>query len=203
MRKLAASVISATCLLVPAAALAGGAGSGTINYRATATFSDGSSADRLYSVNVGDLDGDGVADEGWLRVACGDGAVAAASYYSVQSPRDAASGMASGRRMHKPFKIVAELDRTAGPAGKTVSWDLATMKGGKAGSPKTASYDVKKVEGTGAKTAVTPPYNIKENKGARAAASDDPSTSSGQAKTLAQDDWRQVAVREGSPNLCD
>ena len=180
MSKLAICLLSAA-FLTPAGVLAGSVEGvlGTINYRATATFSDGSSADRLYSINVGDLDGDGVADEGWLRVACADGAVTAAYYHSVKSPRDAASGMASGKRMHKPFKIQAELDRKAGPVGKTVSWDLATMKGGKAGSPKTATYDIKKVEGTGA----------------RAAASD--------GKTMAHDDWHQVVVREGSPNLCD
>ena len=91
MRKLATSVVSAMCLLVPAAALAGGAGSGTINYRATATFSDGSSADRLYSVNVGDLDGDGVADEGWLRVACADGAVTAPSAHATRSQPSSAT----------------------------------------------------------------------------------------------------------------
>lgn len=60
MRTLIISSISAALLLVPAAALAVEESSGTINYRATATFSDGSSADRLYSVTVADLDGDGV-----------------------------------------------------------------------------------------------------------------------------------------------
>ena len=196
MNKLAICLLSAA-LVTPAGVLAGSVEgvSGTINYRATATFSDGSSADRLYSVNVGDLDGDGVADEGWLRVACADGAVTAASYHSVKSPRDSASGMASGKRMHRPFKIIAELDRTAAPAGKTVSWDLATMKGGKAGSPKVATYDVKKVEGSGAKAPIKTTYDVKKNEGARGAASD--------GKTMAQDDWHQVVVRAGSPNLCD
>jgi hypothetical protein len=189
MRSIKTSVIGVAALLIPAAGLAGSAGSGTINYRASATFSDGSSADRLYSVTVADLDGDGAADESWLRVACADGAVVAAYYHSVKSPRDAASGQATGRRMHKPFKFTAELDRTAGPVGKTVSWDI------------------KKVEGTGAKTAVKPTYNIKENKGARTAdhtGSSDASAGKGaDAKTMAHDDWQQVAVREGSPNLCD
>jgi hypothetical protein len=186
MRTLTISSISAALLLVPAAALAVES-SGTINYRATATFSDGSSADRLYSVTVADLDGDGVNDEGWLRVACADGAVTAVSYYSVKSPRDAASGMASGKRMHKPFKITAELDRTAGPGaaavGKTVSWDIKEAKGAKAGAAGKTTYDVKKVEGTGA----------------RAAAGGEVED----GKTMTQDDWQQVALRAGSPNLCE
>ena len=50
----------------------------------------------------------------------------------MTSPRDAASGQATGKRMHKPFTIVKE-------------WGAATpqlmaMKTG---------YDIKKVEGTG------------------------------------------------------
>ena len=48
--------------------------SGTIELRATATFSDGTTADRLYAVKSdADSDGDGLNDSGWLRVAC-DGA---------------------------------------------------------------------------------------------------------------------------------
>jgi len=159
MNTLTIGSIGAAMLLIPAAALAGGASSGTINYRANATFSDGSSADRLYSVTVADLDGDGVNDEGWLRVACADGAVSAVSYYSVKSPRDAASGMASGKRMHKPFKVTTELDRTAGAGagavGKTVSWDIKEAKGSKVAGGGKTTYDVKKVEGTGARAAAT------------------------------------------------
>lgn len=152
------------------------AASGTIELRATATFSDGTSADRLYRVRSDeDSDGDGVGDETWLRVRC-DNSIATAVYeHSVKSPRDAASGLATGKRMHKPMTILKEWGaREAGAAiGGKVSWDLATNKGGKAGSPKTATYDVKKVEGTGAR-----------------------------AKTMAHDDWHQVTLAEGAPNLC-
>lgn len=81
----------------------------------------------------GDLDGDGLADDVVIRMECAAGAMHTAEY-RVTSPRDAASGQASGKRMHKPFTIVKE-------------WGAATpqlmaMK---------ASYDVKKVEGTGAR----------------------------------------------------
>ena len=137
------------------------------------------SADRLYSVTVADLDGDGVDDEAWLRVACADGEVTTASYYSVKSPRDAASGMATGKRMHKPFTIRAELDRNASPTGKTVSWDLKEGKGAKTGTGSSrATYDVKKVEGTGARTAAP------------------------NGKTMAVDDWHEASTRDGSPALC-
>ena len=81
----------------------------------------------------GDLDGDGMADDVVIRMECAAGVIHTAQY-QVISPRDAASGQASGKRMHKPFTIVKE-------------WGAATpqlmaMKTG---------YDVKKVEGTGAR----------------------------------------------------
>lgn len=81
-----------------------------------------------------DLDGDGVADNVVIRMECAAGLVRTAAY-RVTGPRDAASGQASGKRMHKPVTFVKE-------------WGAATpqlmaMK---------PSYDVKKVEGTGART---------------------------------------------------
>ena len=81
----------------------------------------------------GDLDGDGLADKLVIRMDCAAGVMHTAQY-QVTGPRDAASGQASGKRMHKPFKIVKE-------------WGAATpqlmaMKTG---------YDIKKVEGTGAR----------------------------------------------------
>ena len=81
----------------------------------------------------GDLDGDGLADDVVIRMECAAGVMHTAQY-QVTGPRDAASGQASGKRMHKPFTIVKE-------------WGAATpqlmaMK---------SSYDIKKVEGTGAR----------------------------------------------------
>jgi hypothetical protein len=84
-------------------------------------------------VTAGDLDGDGLADEAYVRMVCADGVVKQAAY-SIKSPRDSASGQASGKRTHKPVTFVKEW----GPA----SPQLRAM------SP---TYDVKKVEGTGAK----------------------------------------------------
>ncbi len=163
--------------------------SGTIVMRATATFSDGTSADRLYQVTSdADSDGDGFNDSGWLRVAC-DGAVVSAVYYTVKSPRDVATGQSSGKRMHKPFIITKELDKstpmfkTGGGkvVGSALSWDLGKNKSARmdhsgasdasAGAGAKTGYDVKKVEGTG-------------------------------AKTMAHDSWTTATLKEGSPNLC-
>jgi hypothetical protein len=88
----------------------------------------------LRAQSTGDLDGDGLPDTAVIRISC-DAGVSPAAQYQVISPRDSASGQATGKRMHKPFTIVKEWG-AATPA-------LMAMKTG---------YDVKKVEGTGART---------------------------------------------------
>ena len=164
----------------------------TIIFRATATYSDGTSADRLYGVRLdADSDGDGQSDEAWLRVRC-DSSISTAIYaYTVKSPRDAATGQSSGKRMHKPFVIIKEWGpstpqfRAIGggkAAGTTVGWDLATNKGSRSAG-----------------------WNIKEAKGARAAHGGESDASAGGGaddKTMAMDDWHQVTLTDGAPNLC-
>ena len=159
-----------------AGAAAAMAASGTIVLRATATFSDGTSADRLYEVKSdADSDGDGLNDSSWLRVAC-DGTTISAVYHSVKSPRDSASGQASGKRMHKPLTIIKEwgpstpMFRAAG-GGKTVGWDLATNKGNRSAGPR---------------------QTVDHSR-----ASDDSA-----GKTMAHDSWTAVNLRQGSPDLC-
>ncbi|MEO6112837.1 MAG: hypothetical protein ABIP07_00100 [Sphingomicrobium sp.] len=223
------SMIVATALVAgPASGLA--PASGTIEYRATATYSDGSSADRLYAVRLdADSDGDGIGDEAWLRVMCTNEVVTAVYYYTVKSPRDAATGQASGKRMHKPFTITKEwgpstpmLGKTGaggggggGAVGKTLGWDLATGKGARvdpsrasndsAGKDAKMGYDVKKAEGTGAKMG----YDVKKMEGARVdhTGASDASAGGGSAgadrKTMAHDSWMTATLKEGSPNLCD
>jgi hypothetical protein len=87
----------------------------------------------LKAQSTGDLDGDGQPDSAVIRINCEAG-VDHAAQYQVISPRDSASGQATGKRMHKPFTIVKEWG-AATPS-------LMAMKAG---------YDVKKVEGTGAR----------------------------------------------------
>jgi len=87
----------------------------------------------LKAHSSGDLDGDGLPDVVVIRMDCAAGVMHTAQY-QVISPRDAASGQATGKRMHKPFTIVKE-------------WGAATPQ---LMAMKT-SYDVKKVEGTGAR----------------------------------------------------
>ena len=60
-------------------------------------------------VHAGDLDGDGLPDDAVVRLTCAGGRLAAA-HYNVKSPRDSATGMASGKRTHKPITIVKEWD---------------------------------------------------------------------------------------------
>lgn len=54
-----------------------------------------------------DLDADGVPDEGVVRLECAGGKLRAA-HYNVKSPRDSASGQASGKRTHHPVTFVKE-----------------------------------------------------------------------------------------------
>lgn len=78
-------------------------------------------------VTAGDLDGDGVADSGMLLLRCSGNAVSGAElHYNVKSPRDSASGQASGRRSH----VVPHVFETSGPR-------LATLR---------PSYDLKKAQ---------------------------------------------------------
>ena len=212
-----------TGVLAVGAAGSAMAASGTIELRATATFSDGTTADRLYRVRSdADSDGDGLSDEVWLRVRCDNSIATAVFEHSVKSPRDAASGQATGKRMHKPFTITKEwgpstpmLGKTAGgnAVGSTVGWDLATGKGARtAGAgpthaddsgdsddsadhgakdkakPKVATYNVKNLDGS----ARSAQWDQKTNQGARSTGS----------KTMAQDDWEEVKLTDGAPNLC-
>jgi hypothetical protein len=83
-------------------------------------------------VHAGDLDGDGAPDDVVLKLDCAGGELRAAQY-TIMSPRDASSGQASGKRMHKPMKIVKEwgpatpLLREGGP-----TYNIKEMKGARA-----------------------------------------------------------------------
>jgi len=79
-------------------------------------------------VQAGDLDGDGTADEAAVELTCTAGKVTDASY--VVTPRDAASGMATGKRQHAPVKITKEWN--------AASAQLSAMR---------PQYDVKKLKG--------------------------------------------------------
>ena len=83
-------------------------------------------------VQAGDLDGDGVSDDAYLKLACADGKLTN-SWYQVKGPRDAGSGMPTGKRMHKPFTIVKEWG-AAPPALAAVKprYDVKAMKGTRA-----------------------------------------------------------------------
>ena len=212
MRILTLSMMSAALATGAAGPVSAMAASGTIVLQATATFSDGTSADRLYAVvSAADVDGDGVMDQGWLRVACTQGAMSAV-YYAVASPRDAASGMPTGKRQHGSVTITKEWGASTlsfgktggggGAVGSTVSWDLAKGTGARVaaggGSGERGHWDLGKAKplrvaadgggGSGGKTMSVDSWQ---------------SGMSLVGKTMGHDDWQEVAMSAGSPNLCD
>ena len=94
--------------------------------------SDGAGSPLYLRVQAGDLDGDGLADEAMVKLTCdGAGSVSSAAY-EVTSPRDLATGQASGKRMHKPIVITKELD-AASPQLSALkpTYDVKTIKSGR------------------------------------------------------------------------
>ena len=95
----------------------------------THVASDGTGSPLYLRVQAADLDGDGVADEAVVKLACDGGSVSSSSYQIV-SPRDVATGQSSGKRMHKPFVITKEWG-AAPPqlSAMKPTYDVKTMKG--------------------------------------------------------------------------
>jgi len=108
---------------------------------------DASGDMRYYRVAAGDLNGDGRADKAILKVRCADGRAVEA----LIAPRDAASGLPTGKRQHKPMVIVKEWG-AASPAliNAKIGYDVKKVEG----SGARTGYDVKKVEGTGARVLI-------------------------------------------------
>ena len=79
-------------------------------------------------VQAGDLDGDGTADDAVVKLVCAAGKVTNASY--IVSPRDSASGMATGKRQYAPVKIVREWGAASPELSKMKpQYDIKTLKG--------------------------------------------------------------------------
>jgi hypothetical protein len=120
-------------LIVAAAAVPEGKPTGMDDWQALTVIAVGkvSSDGSPYYLRVaaGDLDGDGLPDEAYLKLDCANGLLKEASYM-VKGPRDSGSGMATGKRMHKPFTFVKEWGAP--------SSQLSTMR---------PTYNVKKMEG--------------------------------------------------------
>ena len=91
--------------------------------------SEGAGSPLYLRVRAGDLDGDGLDDEAALKLNCSGGAIGDASY-RVISPRDPASGQASGKRQHKPVTFIKEWG-AASPQLSAIAptYDVKMLKG--------------------------------------------------------------------------
>lgn len=87
-----------------------------------------SEAPYYLDVHAGDLDGDGLPDDAYIKLVCSGGKLEQASY--EMKPRDSASGMATGKRMHKPLTLVRKWE--------AASPQLTALR---------PTYDVKKLKG--------------------------------------------------------
>ena len=101
----------------------------TITKVARSSRSSSSSSPIYLWVSAGDLDGDGAVDEAVVKLHC-DGGTITGSSYQIVSPRDLATGQASGKRMHKPFVVTHEWDAASTElSALKPTYDIKTMKG--------------------------------------------------------------------------
>lgn len=161
---------------------------GTVMFRATATFSDGTSADRVYRVLLDpDSDGDGLDDYVWLRVACSGGAVSSAETF--RAPRDVATGQASGKRTEAEVNLEVGRGVATGVAAgtTTVRSPRDSASGMATGKRQHGAITIVKEWDRSAITGQRVSWDLKEAKG---------------DKTMAMDDWHKRTIRDGAANLC-
>lgn len=80
-------------------------------------------------VAAGDIDGDGLTDQAVIKLVCVGGELEQA-FYRVTSPRDSASGQASGKRQHRPVTFIKEWGAaTPQLAAIQPTYDVKTVKG--------------------------------------------------------------------------
>ncbi len=62
------------------------------------------------------------------KIRCADGSCVISFDQEIVSPRDAASGLPTGKRMHKPFVITKELDKSSPVLAKSASGEMGSGK---------------------------------------------------------------------------
>src|SRR6266536_511307 len=104
------------------------------------------SAPLLLQVHAGDLDGDGVPDDAVVKLVCADGRLTEALYKT--SPRDASSGMATGRGPRQ----TTSLDGSFGAAPAELSamkptYDIKTLKGARTAADGWTAISLSQADG--------------------------------------------------------
>jgi len=95
----------------------------------------------LDATSTGDLDGDGLPDDAIIRLHCTGGVLQAADF--VVKPREASSGQASGKRMHKPITIIKEWGAATPQLAKTrPNYNIKELKGARTAGGEWTAIDL-------------------------------------------------------------
>src|SRR5438067_12482015 len=136
-----------TFLLLAAAAAPDGKTMAMDDWHTLAITGVASDAAGTYlQVHGGDLDGDGKADEAVVKLVCAAGKVTNASY--IVSPRDSATGMATGRRQYAPVKFIKEWG-AASPelSAMKPTYDVKAMKSARVAADGWTDIALSKTDG--------------------------------------------------------
>lgn len=91
--------------------------------------------DTYLQVSTGDVDGDGISDQGVIKMVCSKGA-APVTLWRSDSPRDAATGLATGKRQHGSVIFTKEWSTpSAAVSAVKYNWDLKSNTGKRMASP--------------------------------------------------------------------
>jgi hypothetical protein len=94
----------------------------TVGYESELTAQDAMTKQRTKSNNTNERAVETSSSTACVgKIRCADGSCSITFEQEIVSPRDAASGLPTGKRMHKPFVITKELDKTQPTSAKTTS----------------------------------------------------------------------------------
>jgi hypothetical protein len=102
----------------------------------------------LQVVSSGDVDGDGASERGVVRLTCAGDRLTAAHFHNVKSPRDAASGQATGRAAGGVTLPDSWTKADAALAARSMSWDIKKNDKVRLAAPSSGGWSPLTLSGT-------------------------------------------------------